>query len=201
MSRIPHGQGGRCMLFLQDHRPRLCSQASVAERPIALPPVRLEERPMAQLHFTCPATRHRAATGIQIDVQSLRASWHSTLKVNCPHCGGQHDIAVRDTYMSILPSMSSCCAPRLCGSSGIRHDCNRGARRASTYAVRSLQAAEKAPRSVNRTRGLEPQALPVHPWSRRNGCALPLRRRGDSLPRTCRSCDQQRRRRRPFVPH
>jgi hypothetical protein len=98
MSRIPHGQGGRCMLFLQDHRPRLCSQASVAERPIALPPVRLEERPMAQLHFTCPATRHRAATGIQIDVQSLRASWHSTLKVNCPHCGGQHDIAVRDTY-------------------------------------------------------------------------------------------------------
>jgi hypothetical protein len=54
---------------------------------------------MAQLHFTCPATRHRAATGIQIDVQSLRASWHSTLKVNCPHCGGQHDIAVRDTYV------------------------------------------------------------------------------------------------------
>jgi hypothetical protein len=32
-------------------------------------------------------------------VQSLRASWHSTLKVNCPHCGGQHDIAVRDTYV------------------------------------------------------------------------------------------------------
>jgi hypothetical protein len=54
---------------------------------------------MARLLFTCPATKHRAPTGIEIDVQSLRASWHATLKVDCPHCGGQHEIAVRDTYI------------------------------------------------------------------------------------------------------
>jgi hypothetical protein len=54
---------------------------------------------MARLHFTCPATKQRAPTGIETDVQSLRASWHATLKVDCPHCGGQHDIAVRDIYV------------------------------------------------------------------------------------------------------
>jgi len=54
---------------------------------------------MARLHFICPATKQRAPTGIETDVQSLRASWHATLKVDCPHCGGRHEIAVRDTYI------------------------------------------------------------------------------------------------------
>jgi hypothetical protein len=46
---------------------------------------------MAPLLFT---------TGIEMDVQSLRASWKSTLKVKCPHCGGVHEISVRETYLN-----------------------------------------------------------------------------------------------------
>jgi hypothetical protein len=33
---------------------------------------------MASLFFTCPTTRLEAPTGIEIDVQSLRAVWNST---------------------------------------------------------------------------------------------------------------------------
>jgi len=33
-------------------------------------------------------------------VQSLRASWSATLKVDCPHCGGAHEISVRETYIN-----------------------------------------------------------------------------------------------------
>ena len=47
----------------------------------------------------------------------------------------------------------------------------------------------------------EPKALPVHPWSGRYGYrALPVRRISDSRPRTCRSCDRRRPRKRIFCP-
>ena len=54
---------------------------------------------MASLLFTCPITHHRAPTGIETDVQSLQATWKATLKVKCPHCGGMHEVSVRDTYI------------------------------------------------------------------------------------------------------
>jgi len=54
---------------------------------------------MASLLFTCPITRHQASTGIETDVQSLQAAWKATLKVKCPHCGGVHEVSVRDTYI------------------------------------------------------------------------------------------------------
>jgi hypothetical protein len=53
---------------------------------------------MPALFFTCPTTKHRAPTGIQSDLQSLRASWSKTLTVNCPLCGEVHELAVRETY-------------------------------------------------------------------------------------------------------
>jgi hypothetical protein len=55
---------------------------------------------MALLLFTCPNTNQKAPTGIETDVQSLRASWNVALKVNCPHCGGVHEISVRETYIN-----------------------------------------------------------------------------------------------------
>src|SRR6266700_2732412 len=67
-------------------------QASVAERPIALPPVQGKEPQMASLFFTCPTTHQQAPTGIETDVQSLRAAWKATLDVKCPHCGEGHEI-------------------------------------------------------------------------------------------------------------
>jgi hypothetical protein len=54
---------------------------------------------MASLLFTCPTTHRQASTGIETDVQSLQATWKATLKVKCPHCGGVHEVSVRDTYI------------------------------------------------------------------------------------------------------
>jgi hypothetical protein len=55
---------------------------------------------MGPLLFTCPKTNQRVSSGIQTDVQSLRAPWKIRLKVNCPHCGGAHEISVRETFIS-----------------------------------------------------------------------------------------------------
>ena len=55
---------------------------------------------MASLLFTCPKTRRQAPTGIETDVQSLRAAWSRTLKVQCPLCGEMHEISVRETYIN-----------------------------------------------------------------------------------------------------
>jgi phage FluMu protein Com len=42
----------------------------------------------------------RSAFENETDVQSLRASWRSTLKVKCPHCGEVHKISVRETCIN-----------------------------------------------------------------------------------------------------
>jgi hypothetical protein len=55
---------------------------------------------MGSLLFTCPETNQQAPTGVETDVQSLRASWTSTLTIHCPLCGKAHDISVRDTYIN-----------------------------------------------------------------------------------------------------
>ena len=55
---------------------------------------------MPQLLFTCPTTRQRAPTGIATDVQSLRAAWTKTLKLQCSLCGGVHQISVRAAYIA-----------------------------------------------------------------------------------------------------
>jgi phage FluMu protein Com len=54
---------------------------------------------MPQLEITCPRTRRTVPTGIAIDVQSLALNWALTLKVKCPHCGKEHEIAVREAYV------------------------------------------------------------------------------------------------------
>jgi hypothetical protein len=55
---------------------------------------------MASLLFSCPKTHQHAPTGIETDVQSLRASWTATLRINCPHCGEVHEISVRETFIN-----------------------------------------------------------------------------------------------------
>jgi hypothetical protein len=55
---------------------------------------------MSQLLFICPKTNQRAPTGIGTDLESLRASWKSIVKVNCLHCGEVHEISVRETYLN-----------------------------------------------------------------------------------------------------
>ena len=53
---------------------------------------------MAALSFTCPNTHRRALTGIQTDVQSLRASWSEKVKINCSLCGKVHEFVLREMY-------------------------------------------------------------------------------------------------------
>jgi hypothetical protein len=55
---------------------------------------------MGSLLFTCPSTNQKASTGVETDIQSLRAAWTSTLQVHCPHCGNVHHVSVRDTYIN-----------------------------------------------------------------------------------------------------
>jgi hypothetical protein len=55
---------------------------------------------MSQLFFTCPKTNQHTPTGIETDIESLKASWRATLKVSCPHCGEVHEISVRETYIN-----------------------------------------------------------------------------------------------------
>ena len=62
---------------------------------------------MPSLLFNCPKTNQQVPTGIGTDVQSLRASWKTTVKVNCPHCGEVHEMSVRETYLEgVLPNRS-----------------------------------------------------------------------------------------------
>jgi hypothetical protein len=54
---------------------------------------------VASLLFTCPNTSRKLSTGVEMDVPGLRAHWNSTLRLDCPHCRGVHDISVRQVYM------------------------------------------------------------------------------------------------------
>src|SRR5262245_50608912 len=54
---------------------------------------------MPSLLYTCPTTRHKASTGIEMSVESLRKCWRMAVRVNCPHCGQVHEISVRETYV------------------------------------------------------------------------------------------------------
>jgi len=42
--------------------------------------------------FICSKTQQQGPTGIQTDLPSLIACWKAVLKVNCPHCGGVHEV-------------------------------------------------------------------------------------------------------------
>jgi hypothetical protein len=54
---------------------------------------------MAVLFFTCPDTGQRAPTGVDTDLESLRATWSEKLKVHCSLCGKVHEMSVRETYV------------------------------------------------------------------------------------------------------
>ena len=54
---------------------------------------------MAALFFTCPETGQRVSTGVETDARSLRKSWRKKMRVECPHCGESHRIAVCETYL------------------------------------------------------------------------------------------------------
>ncbi len=62
--------------------------------------MRYAETTVAKLLFTCPNTNRKAPTGVEMDVQGLRAQWKARLKLDCPYCSDVHDICVRDVYIN-----------------------------------------------------------------------------------------------------
>jgi hypothetical protein len=55
---------------------------------------------MRILSFACPNTNEQVSTGIATDAQSLSSRWRTTVRINCPHCGGTHEILVRETFIN-----------------------------------------------------------------------------------------------------
>ena len=49
--------------------------------------------------FTCPKTNRQAPTRVHMDAKSLQLAWKKTLRVQCPHCGEQHKVSVRDAFL------------------------------------------------------------------------------------------------------
>ena len=49
--------------------------------------------------FTCPKTNRQAPTRVHTDAKSLRLAWKKTLRVQCPHCGEEHKVSVRDAFL------------------------------------------------------------------------------------------------------
>ena len=62
--------------------------------------MRYAETAVAMLLFTCPNTNRKAPTGVEMDVQGLRAQWKARLKLDCPYCSDVHDICVREVYVN-----------------------------------------------------------------------------------------------------
>ena len=62
--------------------------------------MRYAETAVAMLLFTCPNTNRKAPTGVEMDVQGLRAQWKARLKLDCPYCSDVHDICVREVYIN-----------------------------------------------------------------------------------------------------
>ena len=50
--------------------------------------------------LTCPETGDRMPFNInKTDAKSVAQSWNRFIRVNCPHCGGRHDVLYREVYM------------------------------------------------------------------------------------------------------
>jgi len=51
------------------------------------------------LRVLCPTTRNSIATKIATDVRTLARSWHSRIKVACPHCDEVHTYRVCEAFV------------------------------------------------------------------------------------------------------
>jgi hypothetical protein len=73
------------------HRQRPCARRRWLRDPSRSRLYKVKEPQMSSLFFTCPTTRQQAPTGIETDVQSLRAAWKATRR-------GARNLSARDIY-------------------------------------------------------------------------------------------------------
>jgi hypothetical protein len=48
----------------------------------------------------CPVTNQPVGTGIETDWSTFFSLQPMRMNVRCPHCGGRHEVAVRDGYLA-----------------------------------------------------------------------------------------------------
>ena len=49
--------------------------------------------------MTCPETGERTPLKFKTDAKSVAQAWNRFIRVNCPHCGGRHDVLYKEAYM------------------------------------------------------------------------------------------------------
>jgi hypothetical protein len=59
-----------------------------------------------RLTVSCPSTRNSILTAITTDVRTLARSWHSKIKVSCPHCGVVHTYRVCEAFVDAAISQA-----------------------------------------------------------------------------------------------
>lgn len=55
---------------------------------------------MGILSVYCPTTTRPIPTGIHTDYKDLVRGWDRLINVDCPHCGGNHEVKVRDAFIA-----------------------------------------------------------------------------------------------------
>jgi hypothetical protein len=59
-----------------------------------------------RLTVLCPFTRSSILTTITTDVRTLARSWHSKIKVSCPHCKAVHTYRVCEAFVEAAISQA-----------------------------------------------------------------------------------------------
>jgi hypothetical protein len=59
------------------------------------------------LTVLCPSTRTAIRTPMAADVRTLAGSWHSKIRVSCPHCGVLHTYRVCEAFVEAAISNAS----------------------------------------------------------------------------------------------
>jgi len=49
--------------------------------------------------MTCPQMGERMPFKFKTDAKSVAQAWNRLMRVNCPHCGGRHDVLYKEVYM------------------------------------------------------------------------------------------------------
>ena len=55
---------------------------------------------MNPISIFCPVTNRSVDTGIETDWSTFFGLRKARLRVRCPHCGGQHEMPVREGYLA-----------------------------------------------------------------------------------------------------
>jgi hypothetical protein len=68
-------------------------------REVTLPRYNKPSRYADCLTVLCPTTRAAIPTKVATDVRTLAKSWHSKIKISCPHCGEAHTYRICEAFV------------------------------------------------------------------------------------------------------